>query len=139
MENISKALIIAGGVLLGMIIVSLFMVMFTRMSNMQLEQDEMIKVEQLAAFNAEYEAYNKKAMYGVDVITLINKAKRNNEKHNGNSSYKITITLDGSEITSSSTLIEEDKETYIYKCTGIEYNSLGRVSKIIIVTAQVAN
>ena len=139
MENISKALIIAGGVLLGIIIVSIFMVMFTRMSNMQLEQDEMIKVEQLAAFNAEYEAYNKKVMYGVDVITLINKAKRNNEKYNGNSNYKITITLDGVEMSNSSSLIEEDKEKYIYKCTGMEYNNLGRICKIKIVTAQVVN
>ena len=38
-------------------------------------------VEQLAKFNLEYEIYDKKGMYGVDVISCLNKAISNNEKY----------------------------------------------------------
>lgn len=133
MENASKALLIAGGVLMALIIITMIILMFSRLSNIQNEQEEQTKIEQLAAFNAEFEAYNKKVMYGVDVITLINKVAENNKKYSGNIDYKITVTLDGVEMTSSSSLIGE-KEKYIFKCTQVEYNSLGRISKIAIVT-----
>lgn len=139
MVNASKALLIAGGILLAIIILTTFIMMFNKMSVIQQQQREMTKTEQLLAFNAEYEAYNKKAMYGVDVITLINKVEQNNIKYSGNENYKITIVLDDAEIASSSSLIDDEKEKYIYKCTGMEYNNLGRVCKITIVTAQIAS
>ena len=106
--------------------------MFNRLSSIQNEQEEQTKTEQLAAFNAEYEAYNKKAMYGADVITLINKVAENNKKYSGNTDYQITIILNGNVMTSSSDLIDNDKEKFVYKCTKITYNSVGRVSQIEI-------
>ena len=78
MENASKALIIAGGILIAIIILTMFIMMFNRMTSIQKTQEEKTKMEQLAAFNAEYEAYNKSQMYGADVITLKNKVNENN-------------------------------------------------------------
>lgn len=132
MENASKALLIAGGVLIALIIITMFIMMFSRISNIQKEQEEQTKIEQLTAFNEEFEAYNKKVMYGVDVITLINKVAENNKKYSANTDYQITIILNGVQMTSSSSLIG-DKEKYLFKCTKISYNDLGRVSKIEIV------
>lgn len=134
MENATKALLIAGGVLIAIIIITMFIMMFSRMSNMQNEQEEQLKIEQLAAFNAEFEAYNKKVMYGTDVITLINKVAENNKIYSGNTDYQITITLNGTVMTNSGTLIGTDYEQHIYKCTKMEYNALGRVSKIEVVS-----
>lgn len=134
MENASKALMIAGGVLIALIIITMFLLMFNRISNIEKEQEEQTKTEQLASFNAEYEAYNKKIMYGVDVISLINKVAENNEKYKNNDNYKITIIFDGESITSSSSLIGTDVERTLYKCTSIEYNDLGRICKLIIET-----
>ena len=85
MENASKALLIAGGVLIALIIIAMFIMMLNKMSNLKNAQQEQIEIEQLAAFNAEFEAYNKKAMYGTDVITLMNKAIQNNLNVNANS------------------------------------------------------
>lgn len=133
MENASKALLIAGGVLIALIIITMFIMMFSRLSNINKEQEEKTKIEQLNAFNMEFEAYNKKVMYGADVITLINKVAENNKNYSGNPDYKITIILDGTETTNSSSLIGE-KENYIYKCEKMEYNSQGRVCKIILKT-----
>ena len=132
MENATKALLIAGGVLIAIIIITMFIMMFNRLSNLQNEQEEQQKIEQLADFNAQFEAYNKKAMYGTDVITLINKVVENNKIYSGNTDYQITITLNGTVMTSSSTLIGTDYEQTIYQCTKVEYNALGRISRLEI-------
>lgn len=134
MENASKALMIAGGVLIALIILSMLLAMFNNISNMQKEQEEQIKTEQIAAFNAEFEAYNKKLMYGTDVITLINKVAENNKKYSMSNDYKIAVILDGVEVSSSSHLIGTDAEKYIYTCKKTEYNALGRIYKIEIET-----
>lgn len=132
MENASKALMIAGGVLIALIIITMFLMMYNNLSNIEKEQEEATKVEQVEAFNAEFEAYNKKVMYGVDVITLINKVAENNKKYKGNSEYQITVVLNNEVVTSSSHLVGKDEETYVYTCVKTEYNSLGRICKIEI-------
>ena len=81
MENVSKALEIAAGVLLAVMIMSLISYFFSRIGIWPQEQDKMESAEQLAKFNTEYTVYEKKAMYGVDVISCLNKAKSNNEKY----------------------------------------------------------
>ena len=132
MENASKALLIAGGVLIALIILAMLLAMFNSMSNIQKEQEEQIKIEQIAAFNSEFEAYNKKVMYGTDVITLINKVAENNKKYLGNSNYQIVVILNGTQIDDSSELIAAKFEKNICECINIDYNSLGRVCKIEI-------
>lgn len=74
MENAAKALIIAGGILFAIMILSLVVYMSTTTTRMAEAQDEKKKVEELTAFNKEYEAYNKTRMYGADIITVVNKA-----------------------------------------------------------------
>lgn len=133
MENASKALMIAGGVLIALIIITMFLLMFNGISNIEKEQAEQTKTAQLSAFNAEYEAYNKRIMYGVDVITLINKIAENNKKHFGSEDYQITITVNNIEMTDSSTIAGSEQEKYLYKCNKISYNQAGRVSRIEIV------
>ena len=78
MENASKALLIAGGVLIALIILAMLLAMFNSISNIQKEQEEQTKIEQIAAFNSDFEAYTKKVMYGTDVITVMNKDIQNN-------------------------------------------------------------
>ena len=134
MENASKALLIAGGVLIALIIISMLLAMFNNISNLQKEQEEQTRIEQITAFNSEFEAYNKKVMYGTDVITLINKVAENNKKYSMNNDYKITLILDGEVVTSSSHLIGTDAERTIFTCTKAEYNELGRISKMEIIT-----
>lgn len=81
MENAVKALEIAAGVLLAVIILSLITYFFSTLSEWPSQEDTMETSEQLARFNLEYEVYEKKAMYGVDVLSCLNKAKSNNEKY----------------------------------------------------------
>ena len=81
MENASRALEMAAGVLLAVLILSLLAFFFSSISSKPVEEDLRMTAEQLAAFNQEYEVYQKSAMYGVDVISCLNKAVSNNEKY----------------------------------------------------------
>lgn len=70
MENASKALLIAGGVLIAILIVSVLVVTLNIVNSNQRTREKALATEQLAEFNQKYEAYNKKALRGTDIITL---------------------------------------------------------------------
>ena len=79
MENASKALLIAGGVLLSMMILSLLVYVGTTMTDIAESEDRRIATQQLEEFNRSYLVYNKKRMYGTELITLVNKAINHNK------------------------------------------------------------
>ena len=81
MENAAKALEMAAGVLIGVIILTLIAYFLSTISIFPQEEDNRETAEQLAKFNLEYEVYDKKAMYGTDVISCLAKAQSNNEKY----------------------------------------------------------
>lgn len=81
MENAAKALEMAAGVLLGVLLMALISYFFSHIGEGPQQDDEIATREQLAKFNLEYEVYEKKGMYGVDVISCLNKAQSNNEKY----------------------------------------------------------
>lgn len=81
MENAVKALEMAAGVLLGVILMALVAYFFTNISSFPENEEDLMSVEQLRKFNLEYEVYNKTKMYGVDVLSCLNKVVSNNEKY----------------------------------------------------------
>lgn len=78
MEDASKALLISASVLLAMLILSMVLLVFNNISSLRNAQADKTYQEQLNAFNMQFEAYNKKIMYGTDVISVVNKAIDNN-------------------------------------------------------------
>ena len=87
MENASKALEIAAGVLLGVLIMSLIAYFLTNLGSWPEQEDSQKEMEQTAKFNLEYEVYDKKGMYGTDVISCMSKAINNNEKYYDGGSF----------------------------------------------------
>lgn len=87
MENASKALEIAAGVLLGVLIMSLIAYFLTNLGSWPEQEDSQKEIEQTAKFNLEYEVYDKKGMYGTDVISCMSKAINNNEKYYDGGSF----------------------------------------------------
>lgn len=79
MENASKALLIAGGILLAVLVLALLALLLSNISSNQLAQEKKLKTEQVQEFNQQWEAYNKKALFGSDIITVVNKAIQNNK------------------------------------------------------------
>ena len=131
MENAAKALVIAGGVLLAIITVSLFVYMTTATSRMAQAQDEKTALEQLVAFNSEYEAYNKRVMYGADLITVANKAINYNkslETIDSDKDIQITIiTKQNFEATEQTIIVDGNDD--IVNDTGVKEVSAGTLPK----------
>lgn len=120
MENASKALLIAGGVLIAILILSVLVVTINIINSNQKTREEALATEQLVEFNQKYEAYNKKALYGIDIITLKGMAKSDGEN--------IQIIIKDK----SGSIIDVDlntNKTAIFKCIDVEYNN-GRISKL---------
>ncbi len=87
MENAVKALEIAAGVLIGVILMALIAYFFSSIGKFPKQQDDTKTTEQLSKFNLEYEVYDKKGMYGTDVISCLTKAQSNNEKYAKGGAY----------------------------------------------------
>lgn len=94
MENASKALLIAGGVLIAILIVSVLVVTLNIVNSNQKTREKALATEQLAEFNQKYESYNKKALRGTDIITLMKMAIENNNSATSDNPYYINVVID---------------------------------------------
>lgn len=81
MENASKALMMAGAVLLTILILGMVVYFYSQFKSFPREQEAAKEQQQITKFNEEYESYQKQKMYGVDVVTIMNKAINNNKKY----------------------------------------------------------
>ena len=72
MENASKALIIAGSVLLAMLVIGTLVFMFSSLSNIQQTEADSSTAEKLAEYNRQIELYNKSGLYGSEILSLAN-------------------------------------------------------------------
>lgn len=82
-NSLSKALIMVAGILLAVIVIGFMTFSFRRVGTWAEASDAERLAEQNAKFNKEYEVYDKDIMYGVDVISCLNKALSNNEAIRG--------------------------------------------------------
>lgn len=124
MENASEALIISSAVFIAIILLGMLIFAFNNSSKLQQQEGKQLSVDQLAKWNAEWEAYNRKILYGADVVNVINKARQYEEED-----IEIEIkVLDKNDIE-----IEEDdvNKNSLYECVQFEYSSMnGKVESI---------
>lgn len=81
MENASKALIMAGGILIALLIIGALLLMINQLGSYSRSQDDNVKTSQLADFNLDFERYcDDKGIKGTDIISLINKISDYNDK-----------------------------------------------------------
>lgn len=93
MENASKALLMAGGVLITIIIVSVFVFMYNSAKALPKTQEQVKEAEEIAKFNKPYESYAKNNIRGTDVYSVIYMANDNNAKYSGDTQFHITIEI----------------------------------------------
>lgn len=134
MDNATEALLIAGGILLGILTITALVYMFNNLSIMGNAQEKREETKRLAEWNSEWEAYNKMQLRGAEVLTVVNKAKQNNSMYEENSKYNVNVEINGkdnygNEINISN--IAKYKRS-IFECTKMSYNSeTGRINTII--------
>ena len=82
MENASKVLIMAAGVLIGIMILSLAVYLFATFGATSAEMHGQIEQDRINQFNAQFTSYESKQDITIyDIITLVNLAKDNNESY----------------------------------------------------------
>ena len=94
MENASKALIIAGAILISILIISLGVIIYQQAAGV-INNNSMSELE-VTQFNEPFESYVGKNIRGANVKALINKIKTSNSTYQGDDSKTITLdTKDG--------------------------------------------
>lgn len=93
MENASRALLLAAGILLGLILLTSVMYIYNTIRDSTEAKYQLLSEEQLLKENAEFESYDKKYMYGTDVITVLNKAIDLNKQNYSAGDFQIDITF----------------------------------------------
>ena len=100
MENASKALIMAGGLLIAILLVSLLLYAWSMMSKYQASKNEIKNIEDVAKFNEQFTNYDRDDVEGYEIISLANRVADYNNKYSSASDSKndikynpITITI----------------------------------------------
>lgn len=119
MENASKALLMAAGVLIGILIISLGVYLFANFGGTSSQIHADIEKNQIEQFNSQFTTYVGKDNVTIhDIISMANLATQNNRNYEfskqgatGNNNY-ITVLLNGVSIEygyGTSTSVIEDK------------------------------
>lgn len=94
MENVSYALRIAGGILIAVLVLSLLVFGYSKISDFKKQEDISKKDEQNAEFNKEFESYNKRVVTGYELVSLANYIKDMNTRYDASEGYTdITATI----------------------------------------------
>ncbi len=99
MENASRALMMAGGVLIALMIIGALLLMFNQISAYQKNNSDSQRDVQISNFNMDFARYSdSKNIKGVDIITLINKIidynTRANKAENNYVDYNIKMSIE---------------------------------------------
>ena len=146
MENASKALIMAGGVLIGILIISLAVYLFVDFGSTSAQINDQNAQKQITEFNSKFTSYEgykdkdrnwKTTIY--DIITLAGYAKENNEYYKDVEEEKIVVKIDRTSIQDyNSNEMQQLIEDYSpngnlnkFSCSKVEYNTRGKVNLIV--------
>ena len=147
MENASKALIMAASVLIGIVIISAFILMMSNLTSYQQKNYDTELTAQVSEFNNQFMTYARDGIRGSDMISLMNRIADYNTRYTGTEGYtpmEVDIDMNG---INEKLLYDKDKgnklvkkshydETTIYEIVGkptlTTINSSGNTSSDII-------
>lgn len=117
MENASKALLMAGGILVGVLILALMLTLFLSSRELSTGYEQTKRSEAVHQFNVNFTKYLGQDLTIHQVITITNFATQNN------------VNITGGKTTSD---ISEDTLNKVYKLTIDTYDGNGYITKIQI-------
>lgn len=112
MENASKALIMAGSILIALLTIGALMFMFDNISEVERQKDQNAEIEELLEFNRQFEQYDAVGLRGSDLITVMNKIVNYNEK--------VIEDDDGYNTVKMKIVFKEDFKAKIFTATGVD-------------------
>lgn len=132
MENASKALIIAGAILISILLISVGILVMNSTSGVQDEMTSQMDSTQKQSFNAQFTNYAKSNAKASEVKALYNIVNSSNASHD--STMQVEMLIDGAKATSSNTASLSTTKTYLIEIGYSEGTSTGLVSKITVTT-----
>ena len=119
MENAAKALMIAAGILIAIVIISVLVSTFSTMSGFQMSKLSEEERQQIIEFNEQYTKYVNQYVYGTEVGSLIN-------KHASDNLVEVIVLPAGAVPPT-----DVGQDVQYYQCTGVTYDeNTGRVNTI---------
>ena len=128
MDNASKALIMAGGVLIALAVISTALYFYTTAKGYASSAEEMLSASQIQSFNRFYTAYDTpdNIITGVDAVNILNRALDDD----------LSIIVENSAHISKSTnryVIDDSKNLLLSAFTySYSHNAVGQVNQVII-------
>ena len=117
MENASKALIIAGAILLAILIISLGIMIYNQASGV-VDSNAMDEVA-VTSFNEKFRQYEGENIRGANIKALINSIAQNNLSNQGDESKQVELVFDRTskgKITSSNGITVQTGKSYTVSC-----------------------
>lgn len=121
MENASKALIIAGEILIGVLILSLASYIIIQFGSFSKNMNEQMSAAEIRSFNVKFTSFSERANISMqEIATIVNFAKQSNNKYNAKpgDSYYVDVRIDGVSVLDDSIIgfLEDNKNTKYYSC-----------------------
>lgn len=126
MENATKALLIAGGVLIAILIITVLVITLQKTGNVSKAYDKTIDQEEITKFNVNFTKYVGQKLTIHQVVTICNFAY-NNETHKVKINEKSTIPYTSNDIK------DNLDKTYSLTIPNDAYDANGYITKIQIV------
>ena len=99
MENASKALIIAGSVLLSVLIISALVLMFNRIGDFKRAEATTEDIQKINEYTKQIETFEKSGLYGSEILSLVNLIEDYNKRQADLKGYKaIDATIEFGEV-----------------------------------------
>ena len=144
MENASKALIMAAGILIGVLILSLATYLIVDFGSTSAQIHKQNEEKQITEFNSQFTAYegykDKDGNWQItiyDIITLAGYAKENNEYYKDVEEEQIKVIVNNIQIQDNKDenslikkYVDSNGTLKKFKCDSITYNSRGKVNLI---------
>lgn len=115
MENASKALIIAGSVLIAIVVISVLVMFYGNIKDLMNVEHKVDVSEQIAEFNKQYDVYYRDNLYGSDILSLANKVYDYNKRQSEEQGYTkldIQVTFKSKVIAYGAETIIDTKQVY---------------------------
>lgn len=133
MDNASKAIVMAGGVLIAIALISVAVYAFNSARNFASSADDILSASQIQSFNRFYQEYRTGAgttstIDCIDAVNILNRAVEDDIEADVTSNLITANNLNGT------TVYTADSKNYTTKTLSysLSYDPVGRVSKVTI-------
>lgn len=120
MENASKALVMAGGVLISLMIIASLVLIYNKISDYSSSEIDEQRKKEIIVFNQGYTTYNKEKVKGSELLSLINKVVDYNKRE----ADPVDKQYQEMEIYINLNAKGGDKTSFAYDTSGINRNKL---------------